>query len=74
MACTDLSQPINRKEALAIQSEINIMRSQCRTLMQRLQGNGHDDAPDYLDDCLTLMSSAVDSIEQELDDAMSEAA
>ncbi len=74
MPCTDLSQPINRKEALAIQSEIQTMRSRCRTLMQRLQGNGHDDAPDLLDDCLTLMSSAVDSINYELDQATSEAA
>ena len=74
MATTDLTQPINRREAVAIIERIDTAREIVRKAIRRSQGNGHDDAPDYLDDALDLMSSAVESINDELDSARSEAA
>jgi len=73
MPCTDLTQPINRREAVAIDERVNAMRDELRKLIARAQGNGHDDAPDHMDEALTSLGHASDSINDELDSA-SEAA
>lgn len=74
MPCTDLTQPINRKEAVAIIAECERAAEIIRSAIKRAQGNGHDDAPDYLDEALTSVGNSVDSINRELDSARSEAA
>ncbi|MGI9489310.1 MAG: hypothetical protein ACR2RF_26165 [Geminicoccaceae bacterium] len=74
MATTDLTQPINRKEAVAIQSEATTLAEQLRSLIARAQGNGHDDAPDFFDEALESINNGADSITEELDSARSEAA
>ena len=74
MATTDLTQPINRKEAAEIVKLCHTAAGLLREAVRRAQGNGHDDAPDYLDDALSLISSAQDSITEELDSARSRAA
>lgn len=72
--CTDLTQPINRTEAVKIIAECEKAAEIVRACIERAQGNGHDDAPDYLDEALDLISSATDSINTELDSARSKAA
>lgn len=74
MATTDLSQLINRKEALAIQSELARLHGELGPLIKRAQGNGHDDAPDFADEALTSLSNAIASINDELDNAEARAA
>lgn len=74
MATTDLTQPINRKEAQAIKAGFVEVADKLRSLIARAQGNGHDDAPDYADDALSLVSSAIESIDYELDNARASAA
>jgi hypothetical protein len=69
MPTTDLTQPINRGEARLIALGCNEAAALLRNLIERAQGNGHDDAPDYLDDALALIGNASDSIIGELDDA-----
>ena len=67
--CTDLTQPINRNEALSIIAECERAAEIVRRCITRAQGNGHDDAPDYLDDALSMIGSARDAITSELDEA-----
>lgn len=67
--CTDLTQPINRTEANLIIAKCKTAAEIVRECIGRAQGNGHDDAPDYLDDALSLISSAIDSVNTELDEA-----
>lgn len=74
MPCTDLTQPINRKEAREIIEETAAISERLRKLIARAQGNGHDDAPDHMDDALCLLSSAIDSVNDELDNARKNAA
>ena len=74
MACTDLTQPINRREAVAISDRLTAMREELTKLIARAQGNGHDDAPDFMDEALTSLSNAVESIGDELDSARERAA
>lgn len=74
MPTTDLSQPINRKEALAIQAKLSRLHDELGPLIARAQGNGHDDAPDFADEALTSLSNAIASIDDELDKAKARAA
>ncbi len=74
VACTDLTQPINRKEAEAIIVLHNAAAEILRNAVRRGQANGHDDAPEYGDECLDLISSAIDSINDELDNVKERAA
>ena len=74
MACTDLTQPINRKEASAILARCEAAEDLLTECIARAQGNGHDDAPDFMDEALTSLGNAVESIGDELDSARDEAA
>ena len=74
MSCTDLNQPINRREAVAITDRVNAIREELTKLIRRAQGNGHDDAPDFMDEALTSLGNAVESIGHELDSARERAA
>ena len=74
MPGTDLTQPINRREAVAIIKMVGAAREILRDAVRRSQGNGHDDAPDYIDEALTSLGNAVDSINDELDSARERAA
>lgn len=74
MPCTDLTQPINRMEAVAILDRLQPLREELEKLIRRAQGNGHDDAPEFMDEALTSLSHAVDSINDELDSARERAA
>lgn len=74
MPTTDLTQPINRAEAALIIKECKRAADIVAECVRRSTGNGHDDAPEYLDDALTLLRSAEEAITAELDSARDEAA
>ena len=74
MASTDLTQPINRKEAQDCLDGMSRIHSELGPLITRLQANDHDDAPDYLDDAVSLINNAMESVIAELDSARSKAA
>ena len=67
MPSTDFTQPIVRREAIEIVFAINEAREIIQAANLRALGNGHGDAPILLDECLSNLCAAVDSINLELD-------
>lgn len=74
MPSTDLTQSINRNEAHRLTKRMAAVHLELGELVKGLCGNGHDDAPEYLDDAVDLVSSAIASVNAEVDEAQERAA
>ena len=64
----DISQPIDRTEAILCKASIGEIRDRLRSIGKRVNGLHLDDAYDAIDDALTYLSDADDAMQRALDD------